>query len=98
MSAGAAWIKTSRPCDWTAFAEKIGENHAGPVLRLAQLAPDIVEAILAGTMGPAVGFEQLERRLPASWEEQRQMVLPAATQLHDWQPCAGYLMRWAVGI
>ena len=53
------------------------------MLRLALLAPDSMEAILAGTMGPAVGFEQLEKGVPASWDEQRQTVLPAATQLHD---------------
>ncbi len=44
-----------------AEAERISKSYVSRVLRLALLAPDIVEAILAGTMGPAVGFEQLER-------------------------------------
>jgi hypothetical protein len=43
-------------------------------LRLALLAPDIVEAILAGTEDQAVMLEQLERLLPASWEEQRRWL------------------------
>jgi hypothetical protein len=43
-------------------------------LRLALLAPDIVEAILAGTEDQAVMLEQLERPLPASWEEQRRWL------------------------
>jgi len=40
------------------------------VLRLALLAPDIAEAILAGTTGPAVGLEPLETGMQASWGEQ----------------------------
>jgi hypothetical protein len=41
------------------------------ILRLALLAPDLVEAILAGQTDQALMLEQLERPLPASWEEQR---------------------------
>jgi hypothetical protein len=41
------------------------------ILRLALLAPDIVEAILAGRPDTALMLEWLERRLPTSWEEQR---------------------------
>ena len=35
------------------------------------LAPDIVEAILAGSADQGIMVEKLERPLPASWEEQR---------------------------
>jgi hypothetical protein len=51
-------------------------GHTVP-LRLALLAPDIVEAILAGTEDQAVILElleQLERPLPAEWEEQRRWL------------------------
>ena len=41
-------------------------------LRLARLAPDIVEAILKGQTDQALMLERLERPLPASWEEQRE--------------------------
>ena len=41
-------------------------------LRLALLAPDMVEAILAGRTDQALMLEQLERPLPASWAEQRE--------------------------
>ena len=54
-----------------AEAERISKSYVSRVLRLALLAPDIVEAILAGTTGPAIGFEQLEAGVPASWDEQR---------------------------
>jgi hypothetical protein len=40
-------------------------------LRLALLAPDIIEAILVGRADGSPMLEQLERPLPASWEEQR---------------------------
>jgi hypothetical protein len=38
---------------------------------LALLAPDIVEAILAGRLDQSMMLEKLERPLPASWAEQR---------------------------
>jgi hypothetical protein len=45
------------------------------ILRLALLAPDIVEAILAGKTDQALMLEELERPLPASWTEQHQLLL-----------------------
>jgi hypothetical protein len=39
------------------------------------LAPDIVEAILAGRTDQGTMLEQLERPLPASWEEQRRTLV-----------------------
>ena len=38
------------------------------------LAPDIVEAILAGRAVGVLMLEKLERPLPASWEEQRRLL------------------------
>jgi hypothetical protein len=52
-------------------AENISKSYVSRILRLALLAPDIVEAILAGRLDQAVMLEQLERPLPASWDEQR---------------------------
>jgi hypothetical protein len=52
-------------------AENISKSYVSRILRLALLAPDIVEAILAGRTDQALMLEQLERPLPASWEEQR---------------------------
>jgi len=42
------------------------------------LAPDIIEAILAGRTNQALVLEQLERPLPASWEEQPTLLKPRA--------------------
>jgi hypothetical protein len=46
-------------------------DYRSRILRLALLAPDIVEAILAGGTDQGMMLEQLERPLPASWKEQR---------------------------
>ena len=54
------------------------EELCSRILRLALLAPDFVEAILAGRADPALMLGQLERPLPASWEEQRTLLKPRA--------------------
>jgi hypothetical protein len=55
-------------------AENISKSYVSRILRLALLAPDIVEGILAGTADQALMLEQLERSLPASWGEQRDQL------------------------
>ena len=52
----------------TAGTEK---SYVSRILRLALLAPDIVEAILGGWADQRVMLERLERPLPVGWEEQR---------------------------
>ena len=51
--------------------ENISKSYVSRILRLALLAPDIVEAILDGQADQALMLERLERPLPASWEQQR---------------------------
>jgi hypothetical protein len=53
-------------------AENISKSYVSRILRLALLAPNIVDAILAGRTNQGVILDQLERPLPASWEEQRE--------------------------
>jgi hypothetical protein len=55
-------------------AESIGKSYVSRILRLALLAPGIVEKILDGRAGHPLMLEQLERPLPASWAEQREAV------------------------
>ena len=55
-------------------AENISKSYVSRILRLALLAPDIVEAILAGRTDQGMMLEQLERPLPADWAEQRQLI------------------------
>ena len=56
-------------------AENISKSYVSRILRLALLAPDIVEAILAGSTDQGMMLEQLERPLPACWDKQRERVL-----------------------
>ena len=55
-------------------AENISKSYVSRILRLALLAPDIVDAILAGRTDQGMMLEPLERPLPASWEEQRRLL------------------------
>ena len=52
-------------------AENISKSYVSRILRLALLAPDLVEEIVAATADQALVLERLERPLPTSWEEQR---------------------------
>ena len=52
-------------------AENISKSYVSRILRLALLAPDIVETILAGKADQGLMLETLERPLPVSWAEQR---------------------------
>jgi hypothetical protein len=58
-------------------AENISKSYVSRILRLALLAPDIVEAILAGRADQSLMLEKLERPLPACWAEQRGRILSA---------------------
>jgi hypothetical protein len=61
------------------YAENISKSYISRILRLALLAPDIVEAILAGRMDQGLMLERLEQSLPANWQVQRQHALSART-------------------
>jgi hypothetical protein len=58
-----------------AEAERISKSYISRILRSALLAPDIIEAILAGRTERVIMLESLERPLPGSWEEQRVRLL-----------------------
>src|SRR4051794_39832580 len=58
-----------------AEAERISKSYVSRILRLALLAPDIVEAILGGWADQRVMLERLERPLPMGWEEQRAALI-----------------------
>jgi hypothetical protein len=58
-----------------AEAERISKSYVSRILRLALLAPDIIEAILAGRRAQSMMLDQLERPQPLSWTEQHQLLL-----------------------
>jgi hypothetical protein len=63
---------------FTAFAEANGftQSYATRPIRMAWLAPDIIEAILDGRQPPGLTATCLMRdtRLPTDWQEQRQAL------------------------
>ena len=60
----------------TAIAEAvaISTSDVSRILRLALLAPDLVEAILGGWADQQVMLRKLEWPLPMGWEEQRTIL------------------------
>src|SRR3954453_18002420 len=53
-----------------AEAERISKSYVSRILRLALLAPDLVEAILGGWADQRLMLERLERPLPMGWANQ----------------------------
>jgi hypothetical protein len=55
-------------------AENISKSYVSRILRLALLAPDLVDVILAGRTNQGITLKQLEQPLTACWEEQRRLL------------------------
>lgn len=56
-----------------AHAVGVDRTYVSRMLRLAGLAPDIVEAILRGDEPDGLSLEKLRKNLPVRWEEQRRI-------------------------
>ena len=54
-----------------ARAERIERGFLGRILRLAVLAPDVVEAVLNGSQGAELSLPRLLEGMPVVWGEQR---------------------------
>ena len=57
-----------------AAAERIDRGYAGRVLRLALLAPDIVEAVADGRQRLDLALPVLMEPFPAEWDRQRKSL------------------------
>jgi len=58
--------------DEIAKAERIGPSFVSRVIRLALLAPDIVEAVLAGRQPAHLALKDLMLPFPVEWSGQRE--------------------------
>lgn len=58
-----------------AKADKIDRGYASKVLRLTLLAPDIIEAVLAGRQPEGLKLADLLEPFPVDWTEQRRAFL-----------------------
>ena len=57
------------------LADAIGKDPAyvSRLIRLTLLAPEIVHAILAGTLQISVSMDTLRKELPVRWEDQKKL-------------------------
>jgi hypothetical protein len=69
-----------------AAAEKINSSYVSRMLRLTLLAPDIVEAILAGRQPEGMTLPGLMEPLPVEWERHARHGLLAGSQGDYWFP------------
>jgi len=53
---------------------KLDQSYVARTIRLASLAPDLVEAILDGQEPDGLSLRSLRRDLPLDWDEQRRML------------------------
>lgn len=53
--------------------ESLNERYVGRILRLAFLAPDIVEAILDGRQPADLDLDRLLKGVPIAWADQRRV-------------------------
>ncbi len=56
--------------------EGIAVSYLTRVLRLTQLAPDLVEAILDGRQPPDLTLQSLRGQIPDEWSSQLETLLP----------------------
>jgi hypothetical protein len=54
-----------------AKAEKVNDSYLSRILRLSLIAPDIIEAILAGRQPSTLQLDELLKPLPTAWDQQR---------------------------
>jgi hypothetical protein len=57
-----------------AKAEKVNDSYLSRILRLTLLAPEIVEAIVAGQQPSTLQVDDLLKPLPLDWQRQRSIV------------------------
>lgn len=69
-------LETGRYSSITELAAALGvdRRYVSRILNLACLAPDIVEAIVAGREASGMSLEKLMNAIPCLWEEQRRTL------------------------
>jgi len=53
----------------------VDRSYVSRIIKLAVLAPDIVEAILRGDEPNGISLRKLQKNLPTRWDEQRKRWL-----------------------
>ena len=70
-----ALIDSGTYSNTTELAEATGKDPAyiSRIIRLTLLAPEIVHAILAGTLQKSISQDTLRKELPVRWEDQKKI-------------------------
>ena len=57
------------------LARTIGKDdgYISRIIRLTLLSPEIIHAIIAGTLEKDIGIEQLKQAMPLMWDDQKKM-------------------------
>ena len=57
------------------LARAIGKDdgYVSRIIRLTLLSPEIIHAIIAGTLEKDTGIEQLKQAMPLMWDDQKKM-------------------------
>ena len=57
------------------LARGIGKDdgYVSRIIRLTLLSPEIIHAIIAGTLEKDIGIEQLKQAMPLMWDDQKKM-------------------------
>jgi hypothetical protein len=74
--------KVKSNCD-LARKLKLDQSYIARTIRLASLAPDIVEAVLDGQEPDGMSLWGLRRNVPLLWEEQR-VIVDCVKRPHPW--------------
>jgi site-specific DNA recombinase len=82
VACGRAWfeeLSTGKASSFTEIAERVGvsDRYVSRIVDLAFLAPDVVEAILAGDQRSGVTVKSLtvDRIIPLRWDDQRELLV-----------------------
>jgi site-specific DNA recombinase len=60
-----------------AAQDGLGPRHARRILRCATLSPEIIEAIVSGKHRPDLTVNQILKKVPLEWQEQKKQILRA---------------------
>ena len=66
-----------------ARAEGLADRYVGRLLRCGHLAPDVVEALLAGDAPPELSLAKVLDGVPLNWPEQRRIYGFTSSQLRS---------------
>ena len=72
-AAGRTWDRFTSAVHELARAIGKDDGYVSRIIRVTLLSPEIIHAIIAGTLEKDIGIEQLKQAMPLMWDEQKKM-------------------------